>query len=177
MAGRQSDDAWRRRLRAVVKRYWKKQWAVAEDAGVAQAGHLEAGTPGVCIEFEMPPEHELLSDFDLWHFVFGQETSTRRRKFARAGIEFLIWISARQTSRRHERRSGYKGQYGKCRLQPYVMFRRSHQRGPIWARPKCPRRGRSLVETPKPAYCEINTHKHLPLCRPSPGGSSRSPSL
>lgn len=41
---------------------------------LTEPGHLPPGTPGICIEFEMPGDHVLLSDFDLWHFVFGQNT-------------------------------------------------------------------------------------------------------
>jgi transcriptional regulator with XRE-family HTH domain len=37
MAARYSDDAWRKRLRAAVRRHWKKHWAIAEAAGVTPA--------------------------------------------------------------------------------------------------------------------------------------------
>jgi len=31
------DDAWRRALRIAVQKHWKKQWAIAEDAGITAA--------------------------------------------------------------------------------------------------------------------------------------------
>lgn len=34
-------------------------------------GHLPPGTRGARIEFEIDPEHVLLSDFSLWHFVLN----------------------------------------------------------------------------------------------------------
>jgi len=53
-------------------------WAQCGSRGLkpnlAEPGHLAPNARGVCIEFEMPPERVLLSDFDLWHFVFGQDT-------------------------------------------------------------------------------------------------------
>ncbi|HEV8658155.1 MAG TPA: DUF3841 domain-containing protein [Thermoanaerobaculia bacterium] len=35
------------------------------------SAHLSPGTQGVVIEFEIAPEHVLLSDFDLWHYVLN----------------------------------------------------------------------------------------------------------
>lgn len=53
-------------------------WAQCGSRGakpnLTEPGHLAPETRGVCIEFELPPERVLLSDFDLWHFVFGQDT-------------------------------------------------------------------------------------------------------
>lgn len=35
------------------------------------SGHLAKGTPGICIEFEVPDNRVLLSDFDAWHCVLN----------------------------------------------------------------------------------------------------------
>lgn len=48
------------------------------------SGHLEKGTPSVFIEFEMPENQALISDFENWHFplnnyYFGNDQSFERK--------------------------------------------------------------------------------------------------
>jgi hypothetical protein len=38
---------------------------------LTEAGHLESGESGVCLEIVLPRQSVLLSDFTKWHFVLG----------------------------------------------------------------------------------------------------------
>jgi hypothetical protein len=60
------------------------------------SGHLTKGTVGVRIEFELPEESVLLSDFDGWHCVLNrhflsineQEDEAFTRELEKAGVEW-----------------------------------------------------------------------------------------
>ena len=39
---------------------------------LTEDGFLEPGSEGVCIEFDAPDQHVVLSDFDMWHYPINQ---------------------------------------------------------------------------------------------------------
>jgi hypothetical protein len=64
-------DQMRLRITGAGGRYPIWAWAYPKP-DLRCAGHLEPGTPGVCIECRAPASTVLLSDFDAWHHVLNE---------------------------------------------------------------------------------------------------------
>ena len=67
----------RHRIRPSPRPGMLPMWAWARWTGtqtrpdLRSRGHLESGTSGVRLEFDVDPARVLLSDFELWHYVLG----------------------------------------------------------------------------------------------------------
>lgn len=52
---------------------WVRWAARPRKPDLRASGHLPRGTLGVCIELLIPSDQLLISDFEFWHFVLGND--------------------------------------------------------------------------------------------------------